>query len=199
MAKKKAAKKAGKAATDKGLQVRMNNIISENLWAPRGDPYDPMLTAAADAYKVLKERGLTVNSEQEVVNTLRRDNIEEVDYLKDVPGALAATENPPEPGSETPEEHAARLARPPSPYGSNAVGELRKLLGGKKPVKFNTSRLQRIADTFYQNANQLQTVPFGEVQGILTDLFNEVHAVFEELISVLDDASEEDDAPVQPG
>lgn len=80
------------AEADKSLGKRLNAIISHNLWDPGGDPDEDNLLAAADAYKALKERGLPVAGDQDVVNQLRRDNICEEDFLSDMPNAPPTTE-----------------------------------------------------------------------------------------------------------
>lgn len=70
-------------------QERLNAIISRSLWEPGGDPNDDQLSAAADAYILLKEKGLEVDGEDSVVRQLRRDNVYEDDFLSEM-------ENPPE-------------------------------------------------------------------------------------------------------
>lgn len=74
------------------LASRLNRTITRNLWAPSGDPDEDNLLAATDAYKELKAKGLPIKSEQEVVNTLRRDNVYDSDFLRDMPGAPPMTE-----------------------------------------------------------------------------------------------------------
>lgn len=77
-------------------QERLNNMISRCLWEPAGDPDDGDLASAADAYILLKQKGLEVDGEDSVVRTLRRDNVYDEDFL-------ASMDNPP-PIVEEPEE-----------------------------------------------------------------------------------------------
>lgn len=90
MAKNKRPKQST-PATPHGRTERLNDVIRRHLWAPSGDPSHCYLSIAADAYVSLKSEGLPVANEQDVIDVLRRDNIEKRDYL------ASAMTNPPLP------------------------------------------------------------------------------------------------------
>jgi hypothetical protein len=85
-------------------------MIRESLWAPSGDPDDPLLFAAATAYKRLKEQQLPCRDEQDVINQLRRDNIEGKDYLADMPSPPATTATADEVREQIEEAFAQKVA-----------------------------------------------------------------------------------------
>lgn len=65
----------------KNLQKTLNTIISNSLWAPRGDPVFEQLASAAEAYKMLKQNKLKVDGEEDVIRTLTKDNLYNEDFL----------------------------------------------------------------------------------------------------------------------
>jgi hypothetical protein len=65
-------------------EERLNAIISRSLCELPGDPDDNDLQAAADAYILLKQKGLNVDGEHLVVRQLRRDNVYEDDFLSEM-------------------------------------------------------------------------------------------------------------------
>jgi len=66
------------------ISVNLHTIISENLYAPGGDPGYTNLYSAALAYKTLKMLNIPVDDESGVINYLSEDNICEEDFLKEI-------------------------------------------------------------------------------------------------------------------
>jgi hypothetical protein len=59
----------------------LNQIISCCLFEPSGDPMDEHCRAATLAYKLLKDKGLTIKDDPDVTNILSGENIYEEDFL----------------------------------------------------------------------------------------------------------------------
>ena len=61
----------------------LNEIISNWLYSPQGDPEDCNYAAAAIAYVLLKEKGLEVEAEEDLLKTLKGENIYKADFSKE--------------------------------------------------------------------------------------------------------------------
>lgn len=59
--------------TPLGYAKHLNEILSDSLWAPAGDPSNDQLRSAAHAFLALKKLGLKVKGERAVLSTLRED------------------------------------------------------------------------------------------------------------------------------
>jgi hypothetical protein len=62
-------------------EVMLNDIISSNLYGPRGDPTHDNLVSAANAFKLLKDDGMYVIGEKVVRKILEGENVCEKDFL----------------------------------------------------------------------------------------------------------------------
>jgi len=63
------------------LEEGLNSIISDCLAGPGGDPDRCNLCAAATAYNLLKENGLNVEHEEDIVRQLTEDNVCNENFL----------------------------------------------------------------------------------------------------------------------
>lgn len=173
------AKKKSRAAPDRGLEARLNDTIARCLWEPGGDPDDPLLATAADAYKILKEKGLKVRSEESVVRCLRGENIEEEDYLADMDQPPAVT--------PTPKEAAAPAEQPPA-----TALPVRRLV-----LKCNTTSLERQVELLSNSADGLRSASADGMLSNVADVLDQVHGILEEVCNVFDEAEivEESEAP----
>lgn len=63
------------------LENNLNQIITECLYSPKGDPIGHELRAAALAYKALKILNLKVEDEEGISDELTKDNIYEENFL----------------------------------------------------------------------------------------------------------------------
>ena len=59
----------------------LNEIITDNLWAPPSDPTYEQFRAAAKAYQKLKAEGLRIDSKKDVTHILT-DNYLGVNFLE---------------------------------------------------------------------------------------------------------------------
>lgn len=65
----------------RSISELLNTVIPSSLFGPCGDPTEPNLRAAANAFVALRELGLPIKFKDEVERTLRTDNICDEDFL----------------------------------------------------------------------------------------------------------------------
>ena len=64
------------------IGIELNEIISECLWAPQGDPSEAEHAEAAACYKALHALGMGVKGDGDVAHVLSGNNVYGVNFLQ---------------------------------------------------------------------------------------------------------------------